>query len=78
MRPSPQKKRKIVYLNSGSLAGAVTHAVTYLSSDGAELSDRLFGQNKPFFFFLYVFCGECDCICMISICVADISCDHSD
>ncbi len=26
------------------------HTVTYLSSDGAELSDRLFGQNKPFFF----------------------------
>ncbi len=26
------------------------HAVTYLSSDGAELIDRLFGQNKSFFF----------------------------
>ncbi len=32
------------------------HAVTSLSSDGAELSDLLFGQNKPFFiFFIYVF-----------------------
>ncbi len=54
---------------------AVTHAVTYLLSDGAELSDRLFGQNKPFFQHFYicacVFCGECGCICMISICVAD-------
>ncbi len=36
----------------------LVRAVTYLSSDGAELSVRLFGQNKPFFFF-YVFCGEC-------------------
>ncbi len=44
-------------------------AVRYLSSDGAELSE----QNKPFFvtFFICVFCGECGCICMISICVAD-------
>ncbi len=33
---------------------AVTHAVTHLSCDGAGLSDRLFGQNKPFFFFTYV------------------------
>ncbi len=41
----------------------------------AEISDRLFGQNKLFFvhIFLYirvcVFCGECGCIGMISICV---------
>ncbi len=59
------------------------HAVTYLSSDGAEQSDRLFGQNKPIFFKMFnicvcVFCGECGFICMISICVAGISCDYSD
>ncbi len=59
-----------------SLPRAVTHAVTHLSCDGAELSDRLLGQNKPFFFNICticvcVFCGECGCICMISICVAD-------
>ncbi len=37
-----------------SLARAVTHAVTYLSSDGAELSDWLFGQNKLFFFLTFL------------------------
>ncbi len=31
-----------------------------------------------FFICVCVFCGECGCICMISICVADISCDYSD
>ncbi len=42
---------------------------------GAELIDQLFGQNNPFLFcfniVVCVFCGECGCICMISICVAD-------
>ncbi len=46
---------------------------------GVELSDQLFAQNKPFFFNIFnicvfVFCGECDCICMISLCVADNQC----
>ncbi len=45
---------------------------------GAEQSDRLFGQNKPFLIYVFnicvcVFCGEGGCICMISICVADHS-----
>ncbi len=47
---------------------------------GAELSDWLFGQNKKkklFFGIFYIcvclFCGECGCISMISICVADNS-----
>ncbi len=53
------------------LSRAVTHAVKYRSSDGAELSDRLFGQNNAFFYCVCVFCGECGCICMISICVDD-------
>jgi len=39
---------------------------------GAELGDRLFGQNNLFFkMYICVFCGECGCICVISICVAD-------
>ncbi len=78
MKPPPPKKQKNrLFEYSRSLARAVAHAVTYLSSDGAELSDRLFGQNKPFYFFnifnicVCVFCGECGFICMISICVAD-------
>ncbi len=47
---------------------------------GAELSDQLFAQNKSFFFstfLIYVclcFVGECGCICMISLCVADNQC----
>ncbi len=51
------------------------HAVTYLSSDGAELSDQLFWTKETFFFFnifnirVCVFCGKCGFICMISICV---------
>ncbi len=36
------------------------HAVTSLSSDGAELSDLLFGQNKPFFIFFYICICEAD------------------
>ncbi len=31
-----------------------------------------------FYICVFVFCGECGCICMNSICVADISCDYSD
>ncbi len=41
------------------LARAVTHAVMYLSSDGAELSDWLFGQNKPFFSTLLIYVYVC-------------------
>ncbi len=45
---------------------------------GAELSNLLFGHKTPFFPNIFnicvcVFCGECGCICMISICVADSS-----
>ncbi len=47
----------------------LVRAVTYLSSDGAELSVRLFGQNKPFFCVCFV--GNVADICMISICVDD-------
>ncbi len=51
----------------------MTHAVTYLPSDEAELSNRLFGQkinffSKKIYICVFVYCG---CICMISICVAD-------
>ncbi len=61
----------------------MTHAMINLSCDGAEQSDCFFGQNKPLFFFyisniyVCVFCGERGFICMISICVADVSCDYS-
>ncbi len=84
LRPSPKKSKqkkatKSLFELWRSLARAVTHAVTHLSCDGAELSDQLFGPNKPFLvcFFqkndlcICVFCGEYGCICMISICVAD-------
>ncbi len=54
------------------------HAVMYLSSNGAELSDLLFGLNTLYIYIyiymcvcVFVFCEECGCICMISICVAD-------
>ncbi len=46
---------------------------------GTELSDRLFGQNKLFFFVkMFYICvcvsfGERGCICLISIFVADNS-----
>ncbi len=82
MRPSPQKivKKKsgnCLFEFSRSLPRAVTHAVTHLSCDGAELSDRLFGQNKPFCFQNCKYMCMCvlwryGCIYMISICVADI------
>ncbi len=65
----PPKKWKIVFGFWRSLAAAVTHAVTHLSSDGVEIGDRLFGQD----FFLYtsicVLWGECGFIYMISICI---------
>ncbi len=55
--------------------------MTSLSSDGAELMSRSAFWTKETFFILFVkkiicicvFCGECGCICMISICVADNS-----
>ncbi len=80
MRPSPPKiKRKLVYLNFGAFSRGLWRTLWRTCHVmGAELSDRLFGQNTLFFFFFYifnicvcVFCGECCCICMISICVAD-------
>ncbi len=42
---------------------------------GWNLAIDFFGQNKPFFppniCNICMFCGECGCICTISICVAD-------
>ncbi len=71
MRPSQKKSGKLFIWIWRSFA----RAVTYLSSDGAELSDRLLDKNKPYFFFLHfsyicmcVLWGMC-CICMISFCV---------
>ncbi len=37
----------------------MTHAVTYLSSDGAELSDQLLGQNKDFFIYFFIYVNVC-------------------
>ncbi len=61
MRPSKKKAENCLFEFWRALATAVTHAMTHLSSDGAELSDRIFGQNKPFFstFFIYV------CVCLL-------------
>ncbi len=54
----------------------MTHTVMHLSSDGAYFSNSLFWQIILFLFFMFhrcvfVFYGECGCICMISICVTD-------
>ncbi len=68
--PPPQKWNIFIWILALSHEGCDADHLM-----GTELSDRLFGQNKTFFFFLYicvfVFCGECGCICMTSICVAD-------
>ncbi len=74
MRPSQKKSDK----KSGKLSKLE------LSPEGCDAcydthsGTRLFGQNKPFFstFLIYVyvcFVGNVAFICMISICVADIS-----
>ncbi len=43
------------------------------SDGGQNLAISFLDKINPFSFFLciFVFCGECGCICMISICVAD-------
>ncbi len=81
MRPSPPKKRKkakhCLFEFWRSLAVAVTHAGTHLLSDGGRNLAIGFLDKINLFFpnifhiCVFVFYGECGCICMISICVAD-------
>ncbi len=70
-----QKKRTIVFWTLARSLRAVTHAVTYLSSDGGRNLSISFLDKIILFYFvsisLSVCCGECGCICMISIGVAD-------
>ncbi len=61
---------------------AVTHVIRWERNLAICFLDKI--NPYPFFFFkilnmcVCVFCGECGCICMISICVDDNQCDYSD
>ncbi len=75
----PPKKWKIVYFNSGALARLLWRTCHLM---GAELSNRLFGQNKPFvfcFFYMcvfhtYMFVSFVAVSVWFCICVADNQC----
>ncbi len=92
MKPSPLKngknKRKIVYLNSRALSRGLWRTLWHTCYVmGRNLAIGFLDKICFFFVFfcfyifyicVFVFCGECGCICMNRICVADISCDYSD
>ncbi len=71
-----EKKLQIVYLNSGALSRGLWRTLWHTCHVMGRNLAIGFLEKINLFFNIFnicvcVFCGECGCICMISICVAD-------